>query len=64
MKQEEEEYFTLSKLAEYLAMSKSSIRRLVYWKKIPVTRIGRLLRFKKSSIYEWLESSTEQPMDL
>jgi excisionase family DNA binding protein len=64
MKQEEEEYFTLPKLAEYLAMSKSSIRRLVYWKKIPVTRIGRLLRFKKSSIYEWLESSTEQPMDL
>jgi excisionase family DNA binding protein len=45
MKQEEEEYFTLPKLAEYLAMSKSSIRRLVYWKKIPVTRIGRLLWF-------------------
>jgi excisionase family DNA binding protein len=63
MKQEEE-YFTVSNLAEYLAMSENSIRRLVFWKKIPVTRIGRKLRFKKSIIDKWLESSTELPIDL
>ena len=45
---------TTDEVAKYLRLSKASIYRLVKSKQIPVSRIGRQLRFRKDVIDKWL----------
>jgi excisionase family DNA binding protein len=49
---------TTSELAEYLRISEASVYRLVRQKQIPVSRVGRQLRFRKDIVDVWL-SKTE-----
>jgi len=48
------ELMTVSEVAEYLSICRASVYRLVKRNKIPVSRIGRHLRFRKEAIDEWL----------
>ncbi|RJP56022.1 MAG: DNA-binding protein [Deltaproteobacteria bacterium] len=45
---------TTDEVARYLRVSKASIYRLVKDREIPVSKIGRHLRFRKDVIDEWL----------
>ena len=45
---------TIEEVAKYLRISKASVYRLVRGKQIPVSRIGRQLRFRKDVIDNWL----------
>jgi excisionase family DNA binding protein len=49
---------TTPELAEYLRISMASVYRLVRQKQIPVSKVGRQLRFRKDTIDLWL-SKTE-----
>lgn len=51
-----DEILDIEDLATYLKMKKASVYNLVERGDIPFYRIGRLLRFRKSQIDEWLES--------
>lgn len=44
----------VGKVAEYLGVPKSTIYNLSMQGKIPLCRVGKLLRFKKSAIDSWL----------
>jgi putative molybdopterin biosynthesis protein len=48
------EFMTTTELAEYLRISRASVYRLVRQKQIPVSKVGRQLRFRKDTIDLWL----------
>jgi len=45
---------TTEEVSKYLRISRASVYRLVKQQKIPVSRIGKHLRFRKDVIDEWL----------
>ena len=53
----ESEFLTIQQLAAYLNMKPSTLYSLV--PDLPHYRLGRLLRFKKNEIAEWLASKKE-----
>jgi excisionase family DNA binding protein len=48
------ELMTVTELAEYLRISKASVYRLVRQRQIPVSKVGRQLRFRKDTVDMWL----------
>lgn len=55
-----ERLLTVSELAEYLAVSKSTIYQWRYLRKGPPGfRIGRHVRYKRSDVDEWIDRHVE-----
>lgn len=50
-----DEILTLVEAGKYLKLHKGTLYRLAQQRKIPVSKIGRVWRFKKSKIDAWLE---------
>ncbi len=48
------ELMTTTEIAKYLRISRASVYRLVRQKQIPVSKVGRQLRFRKDTIDVWL----------
>ena len=48
------EFMTVNELAEYLRISRASVYRLVRQRQIPVSKVGRQLRFRKGTVDVWL----------
>ena len=48
------EFMTTTELAGYLRISRASVYRLVRQKQIPVSKVGRQLRFRKDTVDVWL----------
>jgi excisionase family DNA binding protein len=48
------ELMTTTELAQYLRISRASVYRLVRQKQIPVSKVGRQLRFRKNTVDVWL----------
>ena len=48
------EFMTTTELAVYLRISRASVYRLVRQKQIPVSKVGRQLRFRKDTVDVWL----------
>jgi excisionase family DNA binding protein len=48
------EFMTTTELAGYLRISRISVYRLVRQKQIPVSKVGRQLRFRKDTVDLWL----------
>jgi excisionase family DNA binding protein len=48
-------FMTISQLAEYLKISKSTIYIWIYKGKIPYAKVGKMVRFKTEDIEQWSE---------
>lgn len=48
-------------VAELLRTSERQVRELVYQRRIPYTKVGRLLRFDRRAVLAWLDDHTKQP---
>lgn len=46
---------TVEDVAGYLGLKISRIRSMVFYKQIPIVKIGKLVRFDKDQIDEWYE---------
>ena len=51
----EDEILTFDEAKDYLKVSRSTLYSWVRQKKIPVSKMGRFWRFKKSKIDAWFE---------
>ncbi len=51
---------TTSEVAVYLRISRASVYRLVKNREIPVSKIGRQLRFRKDVMDEWLSKKESE----
>jgi len=48
----------------YLSMPPGQLRKLVFEKRVPVTRLGKSLRFSRTDLDEWIADNTEYPKEL
>lgn len=51
----QDEILTFNEVKEYLKVSRSTLYNWVHQRKIPVAKMGRFLRFKRSKIDAWLD---------
>jgi excisionase family DNA binding protein len=56
LEKENDIFFSIDELSEYLKISKSSIYGFVHRKKIPYYKFSRSLNFKKTEIDLWINS--------
>lgn len=56
-----EELWTLEEVAEWLLISETKVYRMVRLGQIPCYRIGKLLRFDKKELKEWLQDQVVKP---
>jgi excisionase family DNA binding protein len=54
----ENNWMTRTETALYLKVSRATLDRLLAQKKIPAYKVGRLWRFKKSEIDQWIEGKS------
>lgn len=52
-------WMTVGEVAQYLSMKERQIRSLVFGKKIPHCKVGRLVRFHRPTIDAWMLSHSK-----
>ena len=57
----EDKFFSINEVTKILKIPKSTIYKLSQEGKIPCTKIGKQLRFRKSSLEKWLNESEGKP---
>ena len=57
----EDKFFSINEVTKILKIPKSTIYKLTQQGKIPCTKIGKQLRFRKSSLEKWLNESEGKP---
>lgn len=55
------EYIGINELSEHLGIKRSTLYARVADRQIPFYRFGRLIRFKKTEINDWIESLKQEP---
>lgn len=60
----EMQLLNIIELCAYLNVKKATIYDMVYRKRIPYSKIGNQLRFRKDLIDSWIYEKTYIPMDL
>lgn len=61
MASEKMNLLTIEELAAYLKIKPGSVRYLLYNKKIPRVKIGRVYRFVQDEIDQWIRNENEPP---
>ncbi len=59
----ESNLLSVEETAFYLGLKKSSVYQMTMKKSIPIVRIGRLVRFSKTDLDEFIHQHTEAPFD-
>ena len=54
-------WLTIAQLADMVQITERHVRRLVAEDRIPVTRVGRRLRFNRARIQAWLDDNSSGP---
>ena len=60
---EPERWFSLEQIAQYLGVSKDTIRSWIRKNTIPYRKIGRQYKFKMSEVDYWIESGQSANAD-
>ncbi|MCB4791300.1 MAG: helix-turn-helix domain-containing protein [Elusimicrobia bacterium] len=60
----EEHLLNIKELAQYLNVKVKAIYNMVYEKRIPKIKVGKLLRFNKTQIDAWLKLNTTVPFGM
>lgn len=47
--------------AVHLGVTERYVRRLVYERRVPFYKVGRLVRFRETELDQWLEASRVEP---
>ena len=56
MDQMEDRWYTMAEIVEYLSLGRDTVLLWVKQYGMPASRIGKLWRFKKSDIDEWMRN--------
>lgn len=63
-KAQDDQLFTVKSLAEYLAVSDQWVYERIQRHEIPVLKVGKFPRFKKSDIEKWLDTLKTPAMNV
>jgi len=50
-------HLTVNETAEYLGTTERHVRELIYKRQIPYIKIGRLVRFDRGELQQWLDAN-------
>jgi len=50
---------TTAEVAQFLAVSERTVKRLIARRRLPCVRIGRSVRFQRQAVFRWLEARQE-----
>ena len=56
MTQEPERWYSLKEIMEHLGVSRETILAWIAKRGMPASKVGRLWKFKKSEVDEWIKS--------
>ena len=56
MSQELERWYSLKEIMEHLGVSRETILAWIAKRGMPASKVGRLWKFKKSEVDEWIKS--------
>jgi excisionase family DNA binding protein len=56
-----EKLLTAKQVADLLEVQVSTVYDWVYRKRIPYVKLGRLIRFKKTELFRWVDSRQIRP---
>jgi excisionase family DNA binding protein len=59
-----EKWSSLYEIAEHLGVSKDTVYRWIINKQMPACKIGRLWKFKKSEIDEWIKNGKSEDLSV
>ena len=60
MSNQHENWLSLEEIARYLGVSRDTVRNWIKKEGIPAHKIGRLWRFKKSEVDNWVSESNSK----
>ena len=52
----DDRWFSLDEIAEYLGVKRDTMYKWIYRKKMPAHKVGKLWKFRKEEIDEWVRS--------
>ncbi len=52
---------SITDAAIHLGVTERYVRRLVYERRVPFYKVGRLVRFRETELDQWLEASRVEP---
>jgi excisionase family DNA binding protein len=52
----EDRYLSVDEIAEYLGIKKDTVYKWVAANRLPARKVGRLWKFKKTEVDEWIKS--------
>jgi excisionase family DNA binding protein len=58
-----EALLTVSQAAERLNIREGHLRRLLFERRIPFIKVGRLVRIRESALRAYVEDNTVEPME-
>jgi excisionase family DNA binding protein len=58
------EFLTIGELSEYLNLKRSNLYTMVENGELPHYRIGRLIRFKKDEVNQWMEAHRREGINV
>jgi excisionase family DNA binding protein len=53
---------SITDAAVRLGVTERYVRRLVYERRVPFYKVGRLVRFRETELDQWLEASRVEPL--
>jgi len=59
----EDRWLSVEEIAQYLGISKDTVYTWINNKKMPAHKIGRLWKFKKDEVDEWVRDGKKGGMD-
>lgn len=62
--QKNDHFMNLKDLCILLKSKESKIRKMIFERKIPYTKIGRSIRFRKSDIEKWINLNSIPPIKI
>ena len=52
----EDRWLSVDEIAEYLGIQRETVYTWIAKKKMPAHKVGRLWKFRKEELYEWVKS--------
>jgi excisionase family DNA binding protein len=59
----EDRWLSVNEIAAYLGIKRDTVYKWITWKRMPGHKVGRLWKFRKEEVNQWVRSGGAQTSD-
>lgn len=59
LNQKDDKWLSLAEIADYIGVSKDTIRNWIKLRELPAHKVGRLWKFKKTEVDNWIANNPQ-----